>query len=373
MKKFNGQSSGRGLVSFRHLLSIALGALPMLGATLGWAQGIQPVVAVHDSELTRALETMPAVSPTPTGPGTTGFQWWPTDWHYFVMPDSVKEALRADGTAFTVIGTITSRRGWCSPMVSRNIPSWSASLPKRFAMTRLPRSRITWRRVVICWWVPRPSHRFPDGTGRGDFAIGAQMGLHVTTAGPLNWSANTTFTKQGNHRLLTHVPDGQLTWRIASTAEEVSWGISPIHNFLAPHDVWQVQAADATFIAQGDATPYLAVEPYGRGCFIYCSAFQPLIGHGGFAPGMYSYVILRKAIEWAFEASNVPMPRLSPWPYAYDAAFMVRHDLENYQDEIAGVEASAQFEASHGAKGDYYFCTGTLREEMAATGTIPMM
>src|SRR5271170_3981621 len=68
------------------------------------AQETQPLVAIHDSELTRALETMPASGSTPTGPGTTGNQWWPTNWNYFVMPDSVKEALSSDGTAFTVVG-----------------------------------------------------------------------------------------------------------------------------------------------------------------------------------------------------------------------------------------------------------------------------
>src|SRR5262245_26237006 len=64
----------------------------------------QPAVAIHDSELTRALETMPASVATPTGSGTTGFQWWPTDWHYFVMVEAAKETLRSDGTVFTVIG-----------------------------------------------------------------------------------------------------------------------------------------------------------------------------------------------------------------------------------------------------------------------------
>ena len=79
-----------------------------------------------------------------------------------------------------------------------------------------------------------------------------------------------------------------------------------------------------------------------KGYFIYCSAFQPLIGHSGFAPSMYAYVIFRRAIEWAFESANLPMPKLSPWPYQYDAAFMVRHDLENFTNEIAAIEASAQ-------------------------------
>src|SRR5690242_9385208 len=84
---------------------------PVLTMVLFWvrawsalAQRTQPLVAIHDSELTRALESMPASGQTPTGPGTTGNQWWPTDWHYFVMPEAMKEALRSDGTAFTVVG-----------------------------------------------------------------------------------------------------------------------------------------------------------------------------------------------------------------------------------------------------------------------------
>src|SRR5512140_169233 len=73
------------------------------GFSTGFGQGTQPMVAIHDSELTRALESTPASGATPTGSGTTGFQWWPTDWHYFVMPDAMKEALRSDGTLFTVV------------------------------------------------------------------------------------------------------------------------------------------------------------------------------------------------------------------------------------------------------------------------------
>ena len=71
---------------------------------LARGQGTQPVVAIHDSEFTRALESMPASGATPRGTGTTGNQWWITQWHYFLMPDSVKEALRSDGTVCTVIG-----------------------------------------------------------------------------------------------------------------------------------------------------------------------------------------------------------------------------------------------------------------------------
>ena len=158
---------------------------------------------------------------------------------------------------------------------------------------------------------------------------------------------------------------------MASYSEEISWGISPSHPFEAPHDVWQVQAAsDATVLATADSYAYLVVKPFGKGYFIYHAGFQPLIGHGGFAPGMYAYTIFRRAIEWAFEAANLPIAKISPWPYPYDAALMVRHDLETFTNSIAQIEASAQVEYSYGVKGDYYFCTGTVRDDAPNKTTI---
>src|SRR5580700_3217703 len=72
---------------------------------LSFAFGWQPIVAIHDSELTRALATMPASGLTPTTPGdTTGFQWWVTNWNYFTIAESVKETFRSDGTAYNVVG-----------------------------------------------------------------------------------------------------------------------------------------------------------------------------------------------------------------------------------------------------------------------------
>ena len=207
--------------------------------------------------------------------------------------------------------------------------------------------------------------RTTNGVARGDFAFGNEMGIHLASPSLTNWIQNNYFSKtnQAAHRLVNHIPAGQLTWRMPSGADEIPWGVSPISPFLAPHDLWHVQATTATVLAQGDAAPFLTIKPYGKGYFIYCAAFQPLIGHTGFAPGMYAYVIFRRAIEWAFESAQMPLPRLSPWPYQYDAAFMIRHDLENFTNEIAGIEASAQVEFTNGAKGDYYFCTGTLRDD----------
>jgi hypothetical protein len=49
---------------------------------------------------------------------------------------------------------------------------------------------------------------------------------------------------------------------------------------------------------------------------------------------------------------------------------MIRHDLENYKDEIAAIESSAQLEHSYGGKGDYYFCTGSLRVELGNSAEV---
>jgi len=63
----------------------------------------EPTVAIHVSEATQALESKTASTSTPSGPGTTGKEWWTPWWHYLVMPESVKEALQSDGTPFVVV------------------------------------------------------------------------------------------------------------------------------------------------------------------------------------------------------------------------------------------------------------------------------
>jgi Putative Ig domain/Bacterial Ig domain len=334
-------------------------------ALTSFGQDTQPLVAIHDSEFTRALESMPASGVTPTGPGTTGNQWWPTDWHYFVMPEAVKEALRSDGTAFTVLGDSNITAG---VLVTNGAPKYPILISLASEAIRDDEIANFTNYVAAGGFLFVGSSAFTrntNGTARADFAFANQLGVHKVVSGFTNWAQNNYFTKtnQTGHRLSSHIPNGQNTWRMPSSSEEIPWGISPSHPFLAPHDIWQVQATDATVLAQGDTTPFLAVKPYGKGYFIYCAAYQPLIGHSGFAPSMYAYVIFRRAIEWAFESANLPLPKLSPWPYQYDAAFMVRHDLENFTNEIAAIEASAQFEFTNGAKGDYYFCTGTLRDD----------
>jgi hypothetical protein len=107
---------------------------------------------------------------------------------------------------------------------------------------------------------------------------------------------------------------------------------------------------------------------YGKGSFIYIAAMQPMITHGGWAPGMYSYVIIRRAIEQAFAGAQTPIPRLCAWPYNYDAAVIFRHDMEAVPAYIQSIESSARFEYTNGGRGDYFFCTGELRLDMPPNG-----
>ncbi|NOS70393.1 MAG: hypothetical protein HOP33_10735, partial [Verrucomicrobia bacterium] len=349
---------------FPRLALLAVGIL-LCGGLVAEAQGAQPVVAIHDSEYTRALENINASGATPSGGGTTGKEWWTTDWHYFVMPEAVKEALKSDGTKFTVLGDSNIISG---ALLTNGLPKYPIVIS--LASEAILDSEIAQftNYVAAGGFLFIGSSAFTrntNGTARGDFAFATEMGVHSFNSALNNWVQNSTYARQGSHRINTHIPGGTLTWRLPSSSEEIPWGTNPTRVYQQAHDVWRVVNSNATVIAQGDSSPFLTVKQYGQGYFIYCSAMQPLLGNGGWAPTMYAYLTLRRSIEWAFETANVPVMKISPWPFQYDAAYMVRHDLENLSNEIAGAHSSALMEYTNGARGDYYFCTGTLREDMS--------
>jgi hypothetical protein len=325
-----------------------------------------PVVAIHDSEFTRALETINARSNTPSGPGTTGKEWWTTNWHYFVMPEALKEALRSDGIPFEVVGDSDISNGRLMTNGKPKYPILISLASEAIDDSEIPQVSSYVSAGGFVFAGSSAFTRRTNGVTRGDFAFTNEMGLHMVTPALTNWRTSGTFTKVLDDRLVCHIPTGTLYWEMPVGGDETSWGVYPHPANPYPNGLaWQVQAGTARVIANGAQSPFLTDNAFGSGHFIYQANLQPLIGHGGWSPGMYAYFIYRKAIEWAFESARLPLPRLSPWPYQYDAAFMVRHDLENHQDGIAGVEASSQVEFTNGAKGDYFFCTGTLREEMS--------
>ena len=299
---------------------------------------------------------MPASASTPNGPGTSGYQWWVTAWHYFTGPRALEEAFRSDGTPFVTItdaeigsGQLLNADG--SPKYPIVISL--ASEASTDSQTAALRNYVNAGGFLFIG--SSAFTRNPDGTTRGDFALADEMGLHMASAGLQNWYENTAFAKLGEHRLVSHIPSGTLSWPMPLTSEESTV------NAPANHLAWRVVADGAQVIATGSNGPLLAAKTYGAGQFIYFGSLQPLIGHGGFDMGTYAYVILRRSIEWAFETADLPIVKLSPWRYPHDAALVVRHDLENFVDLITAIETSAQYEHSLGVKGDYFFCTGVLR------------
>jgi len=339
-----------------------IAAAPLPAPTLQTSTFPVPAVAIHVSELTLALETMPATPPTPTGSGYSGFQWWTTAWHYYVMYESLEEALRSDGTPFTTVsdGDISAGR-LLNPDGSPKYPIVISLASEAIADTEIVPLRSYVAAGGFLFVGSSAFTRNPNGTTRGDFALANEVGLHMANSSLQNWYQNTTFRKVTEHRLVSHIPTGTLTWRMPLYADQQPWIIFPTYVIHGANYVWQVQASSASVIANGDSGPLLAIKSYGQGQFIYHGALEPLVGHGGYDAGMYAYVIYRSAIEWAFESANLPLVKLSPWRYPYDAAFVVRHDFENTPSLIQSIEASAQAENAVGAKGDYYFTTGTVR------------
>ena len=105
----------------------------------------------------------------------------------------------------------------------------------------------------------------------------------------------------------------------------------------------------------------LATKAYGDGRFIYDAELQPLLGDTGYSSSTFAYAIYRNAVEWAFEAAGMPIVKVSPWQYPYDAAGMVRHDFEASLIRVRPSGTPPSTSRVLGMKGDYYFTTGTLR------------
>lgn len=363
-------------MSKRHiffLFPLVMSAILILAIPIGrrafvTAQGITPplpVVAIHVSELTQALETTPAGPNTPRPPGdagTSGFEWWYTSWHYFVMPESLKEALRADGTPHLIVTDADISAG--NLLHSDGSPKYPIVIS--LAAEAIREDEIAPLRAYVnaggFLFVGSSSFtRNPDGTTRGNFALSAELGLRMRNPGLQNWYLNSVFAKVGNHRIVAQIPTGALEWRLPLAAEQIPWGITPNHDPHKDHYAWAVDTVGAEVLANGSAGPLVATKTYGAGRFVYNGIMQPLIGLGGYDSGMYSYLIFRQAIEWAFEAGNVPLVKLSPWRYTYDSAFIVRHDFENTPSLIQSIESIAQSEQAKGIQGEYYFTTGTVR------------
>ena len=194
--------------SIRIILSPVLYLIIILAMIIGVPQYAiatpNPVVAIHVSELTQALETMPAQSPTPTGSGTSGNEWWYTSWHYFVAYESLKEALRSDGTPFVEVSDADITAG--KLLFSDGSPRYPIVISlasEAISDTELPTLRNYVNAGGFLFVGSSALTRNPDGTSRGDFALANEMGVHMVNPGLSNWGLTRSSCSWSAMRWLT--------------------------------------------------------------------------------------------------------------------------------------------------------------------------
>ncbi len=107
------------------------------------------------------------------------------------MPDSVKEALRSDGTAFTVVGDSNITAG---VLLTNGVPQYPIVISLASEAIRDDEIAQLTNYVAAGGFLLVGSSAFTrntNGTTRGDFAIANQMGVHMVVPGLTNWTPTT--------------------------------------------------------------------------------------------------------------------------------------------------------------------------------------
>ena len=161
--------------------------------------------------------------------------------------------------------------------------------------------------------------------------------------------------------LVNQVPKGRrLLWILAT-----SYNQCPRDGDT--HFAWATMSTGATVLATFEWTgavgatsdgyrdiPLIAYNQFGKGHFIYHSELAPLAGWGGFGVDTFTYSFFKTAIEWAFQANNVPLIRLAPWQYPMKAAFIMRLDCDG---GIAPIMDYVAIDEARNVHGEFYVVT----------------
>src|SRR5262249_56137922 len=122
---------------------------------------------------------------------------------------AMKEALRSDGTAFTVVGDSNITAG---VLITNGAPKYPIVISLASEAVRDDEIAAFTNYVAAGGFLFVGSSAFTrntSGTARADFAFANQMGVHKAFSGLTNWAQNNNFSKtnQTNHRLTRHVPN----------------------------------------------------------------------------------------------------------------------------------------------------------------------
>jgi hypothetical protein len=314
----------------------------------------QPVVAINVSEHTDA-------------------NWGNTAWHYSAIYRMLEESFKSDGTPFVEVSDSNIESGGL--MVS-GVPKYPILFSLASECVSNAEANQISNYVAAGGFVYVSSSswtRYADGSTRTNFALSTQMGVTCSNSPTDDWAQVQYATRVADGRLVNDVPKNvQINWQLPLTDHT----ICSLMPEVGIHFAWATQPTSnnpAQVLMTTDGNVMLAVKQYFNGMFIYHSELAPLAAFSVYSPIDYEYMFFRQAVEWAFENQHIPLTRLSAWPYQYNSAFIMRHDMDISYSAVPWILSSAQAEHDLGVTGEYYIVTGDVRDASNSASLISLI
>lgn len=306
--------------------------------------GILPVVAIHVSEYTQA-------------------HWAYTSWTYFAINRMLEEAFKSDGTPYVEVSDQDIENGGLLVGGSPKYPILFSLAAECISDTEAAQISSYASAGGFVYVGSSSWTRYANGSYRSDFALSSQMGVRSISSPSSNWAQVQTATRTTSNRLVNNVPANvAIDWRLPLTDHTLP---ALDRNQNSPHYAWAASTTTsnpAQVLMTINGNIMLAIRNASKGMYIYHSELAPLASFDLYSPVAYEYTFFKEAVQWAFENSQVPLARLSPWPYQYNSAFIVRHDMDISYERVPWIVQSAQTEKNLGVTGQYYIVTGDVRE-----------
>src|SRR5207302_8060469 len=123
------------------------------------------------------------------------------------MPESIKEALRSDGTPYVVVTDNDISAGkLLAPDGSPNYPiviSLASEAVRDDEITPLINYVSAGGYLLVG---SSAFTRNPDGSTRGDFALASSIGMHMAKSSLQNWVQTSSIKVVASHPLVSHLP-----------------------------------------------------------------------------------------------------------------------------------------------------------------------
>ncbi len=349
------QNSYRLTLSFSLILIIASSLLLFQAALGDVPPQVSPLVAIHISEYTQTHWTNPY-------------------WTYFSLTDMLEETFKADGTPFIEITDAQIAAGQLLSGATPRYPIFFSIAAECVSDAELNQISNYAQSGGFVYTGSSAWTKNEDGSPRSNFGLSAQMGLTCDNPPPDNWVNAIYIYRSVDSQLTNQIPKNVIiNWRLPLSNHTLCT-LEPTS--VEPHKVWAAHTTTtdpATILLATDDTIMLAQKSYGTGMFIYHSELDPLASFSLYSPVAYEYLIIRQAVEWAFQNSNLPIAKLSAWPYQYDSAFVVRHDMDISYQSVLWMADSAEAEKNMGVTGQYYIVTGDVRDAQNSASLISQL